>query len=538
MTRALRILVTVLAATLVVPWMAAPSTAIAAAHGGPSHRRAGIPVDRLRQPQFVSRTQGYALVFHGDSGRAGVAVTLDGGRRWTPVQHPPLKPGSGRLISASRLSLAVTGRRLLVWGPPGLLARRLGRSRWHRPIATRVGQVAVVGSSIWATTWPCDVGTRCPGWLQVSRDFGRTWRRRAPLPRGVGPRNSVPRLVRDTRRTAYLVRPDLGRNGALAVTTDGGRSWSARPLPHRTEHEFTGFRPLAVGSDGGLWLAVPGEPSAGSESKAVYRSLDGGRSWTPVAVSSPPRALRHGNVSSAGYVSGIRAVGSGSAYLLLSRALPLRTSDGGLRWRNTFEEGGKVPGGDYSSVSIDTLGQRRAWLWLVLARHLWATRDGGRAWSPVASYPIRHELPRCTSDQLRVWLRASGSNMSQPYARIGLQNVGTSACAVRGYPRIAAWGGPIGSDQSEQLAIDVQRGAFMEARDRGPRRIGLRPGSRAVFSVGTGTAYSAHLMEIQSLTLTLPGVVGSLHVPLRVYATAPPGKRIPVFLTAVDWRIR
>jgi photosystem II stability/assembly factor-like uncharacterized protein len=536
------------AASLVVLGLVTPSAPPAVAgHHGDHHRRvgqharAGIPVDRLRQPQFVSATRGYALVFHRDRADPGIAVTLDGGRRWTPRQHPSFGAASDRRISADALSLTVTRRRLLVWGPTGLFAARENGSRWHRAIADRVGQVDPVGSSVWATTWPCDRGTRCRGWLRVSHDFGRTWSKRAHLPRGVGPRGRVPRLVRATRRTAYLVRPELGRNGALAVTTDGGRSWAARPLPHRTEHEFTGFRPLAVGSDGALWLVVPGEPGAGSEAKAVYRSSDGGRAWSRVAVTDPPAPGRRANLPIAGYVSSLVAIDSDTSYLVQLRAGPLITTDGGASWHSIFDTDHIPQNTDFTTVWLDKLRGSRAWLWTNGSHHLWATRDGGRHWAPIASYPIRRHVPRCTSDQLRVWVRDSGSVMSQPYARIALRNVGSTACTVRGYPRITAWGVPVGDDDDDvvtRLTLDVRPGAFYEARDRGPQRIGLRPGSRAVFSVGTGTAYSARLMEIQRLDVELPGTGGVFGVPLGLYATAPPGKRIPVAVTAIDWRVR
>jgi photosystem II stability/assembly factor-like uncharacterized protein len=527
--------VTLVALTAPTP----PSLAATAPHR-PAHARAGIAVDRLRQPQFVTATRGFALVDHGTGHRVGLATTLDGGRRWTSVRRPRLDAGASRSPSVDDFSLTLTRERVLVSGPAGLFTRRRSHGHWQHPIDTRVGEVAVVGSSVWASTWPCAPGEHCRGSLQVSRDFGRTWTRRALLPRGVGAPSGPPRLVRDSRRTAYLVRPDRGRAGMLAATADGGRSWTSTPLPPRTEHERSGSLPLAVGPDGSLWLAIPGEPSAGSEAKSVYRSYDQGSTWHRVAVSSPRSHSGHGALPTAGYVAGLRAVGSRTAYLVLSRALPLETTDGGHTWHDAFSQSTRTPGGDASTVWLDSLGGRHAWLWVGLAHNLWTTTDGGRSWDAVARYPIHRPLPRCGADQLRLWLRESGSNMSQPYARIGVRNVSPTACMVRGYPRISAFGAPVGDHggAARALAIHVKRGSFMEARDRGPKRIGLRPNSRAVFSLGTATAYSPHLIEIRAVSVILPGIPGRFDVQLRIGATAPKGHRIPMYVTALDWRVR
>jgi photosystem II stability/assembly factor-like uncharacterized protein len=531
----------VLAASVVAVGLVTPSAlpAVAAHHHdrAPTHARAGISVDRLRQPQFVSTTRGYALVFHGDRREAGLALTLDGGRRWTALHHPSFDAASSRPISADALSLTVTRHRLLVWGPTGLFTARQNGSRWHRAIVDRVGQVAAVGSSAWATSWACEVGTRCRGWLQVSRDFGRTWSGRAPLPRGVGPRSGVTRLVRDDRRTAYLVRPELGRNGALAVTTDGGLSWSSRPLPHRTEHEFIGFMPLAVDAAGGLWLTIPGEPGAGNEVKAVYRSDDEGRSWTRVAITSPPAHRGRSNLSTVGYVANLVAGSADTAYLLLHRAPPLATTTGGRQWDWVFSAHHIPHHTDFTDVWFDSIGGSRAWFWTNGSHHLWATRDGGRHWAPVANQPMT--TPRtarwCRTSDLRARVQTFGSVMSQPFMDIALRNAGATACALRGYASLDAFGAHSGA-ANHRLDVDVRHRDSYERADPGPHRVVLRPLQRALLSIGTAAAYQggAHLFEIDRLSLRIPHTGGPITLSgLQLYASAPRHRPIPVSLTAV-----
>jgi hypothetical protein len=164
-------------------------------------------------------------------------------------------------------------------------------------------------------------------------------------------------------------------------------------------------------------------------------------------------------------------------------------------------------------------------------------RDRATPRSSVAPPAARLDSPRCTADQLRLRTVHTGSNMSQPYARIAVRNVSARACTVSGYPRLTARGVRVGRANVHRIAIHVKRGSFMEAHDRGARPIGLRPGGNAVFSVGTATAYGPRLVELRSLRVRLPRIEGRFHVALGIDASAPRGKRVPVFLTALDWRV-
>jgi hypothetical protein len=163
-------------------------------------------------------------------------------------------------------------------------------------------------------------------------------------------------------------------------------------------------------------------------------------------------------------------------------------------------------------------------------------RDRATSWS--AARATRGTPPRCAADQLRVRTRATGSDMSQPYARIAVRNVGPRACTVGGYPRIVARGARAGRHNVHRLAIRVRRGSFMEAHDHGAHRVGLRPGGTAVFGLGTATAYGRRVVTIQTVKVTLPRIDGAFVVALGIDASAPRGKRIPVFLTALARHVR
>ena len=166
-------------------------------------------------------------------------------------------------------------------------------------------------------------------------------------------------------------------------------------------------------------------------------------------------------------------------------------------------------------------------------------RDSAAVSRPSASaHPMRSSPPRCSAEQLRVRIRAAGSQMSQPYARIAVRNVGQRACTVGGYPRLTAVrGARIGRHNIHRLAIHLRRGSFTEARDRGAHPIGLRPGGSAVFGLGTATAYGRRVVTIRSLTVRLHLVDGAFDLPLRIDASSRPGKRIPVFVTALARRV-
>ena len=103
-------------------------------------------------------------------------------------------------------------------------------------------------------------------------------------------------LARITLNRAYVLTDTAsclpGAEMVLEYTADGGRSWSTRPVPC-TAPAVLGAEVAASGTDD-LWFLCGSQASAGSQSKALYRSGDGGYTWylaasaTGLGTPAPP----------------------------------------------------------------------------------------------------------------------------------------------------------------------------------------------------------------------------------------------------------
>ncbi len=129
--------------------------------------------------------------------------------------------------------------------------------------------------------------------------------------------------------------------------------------------------------------------------------------------------------------------------------------------------------------------------------------------------------------------------MSQPFVVLALTNESNRSCFLQGYPSVIAsgrWGKPGADSHAHALRIDVRRGSIYEWPDRGAHRVALRQGQRALFAVGTATAYQGgkRLARITELHLTPPGDHGVLRLPVALLASAPRHQPIPVGVTALQ----
>jgi photosystem II stability/assembly factor-like uncharacterized protein len=162
--------------------------------------------------------------------------------------------------------------------------------------------------------------------LFATGDGGRTWRRRPVEVDGLATtasgtafapagRHRVFALVGESRNTAYSV-------GHLFTSGDAGRNWQQLPdPPHRGPIAFESLR------DG--WLAAEGQLPG------LYRTDDGGRTWTEVHVAPPPgvpaekATFRPPRIDAEG--RGLLPVVFNAPHA--STAVIYRTGNGGRTWR-------------------------------------------------------------------------------------------------------------------------------------------------------------------------------------------------------------
>jgi len=356
---------------------------------------ASFAIPRFSSLSFSSARHGAGLSFSypttstsGPRGapRAVVSTTADGGARWERTFVFPASDTLSALAEASRTEL-------VAWGASGLWLSHDGGRRFERVLSHPLGQVGVVGKSVWALGWPCAAGTSsadptCGEVLWASSDGGKRFALRSALPPRVetvaeSSETSTEGLVAEElqrlgRHVAYVLAP-LARptgsattrsGGALLVTTDGGRHWKVETDPCASvSGPFGQMDAFGASPHGVLWLACGGEPGAGMESKDVERSVDGGRSWSTVLAPS----------FSAGYVADLAVLSRSSVVLGLARAEPLWTSDGGQHWMTLRA----LP---RSVVTLAALGPRDLWAWSYdEPGALWRSVDGGKNWTHFGS---------------------------------------------------------------------------------------------------------------------------------------------------------
>lgn len=179
--------------------------------------------------------------------------------------------------------------------------------------------------------------------------------------------------------------------GTVYTTLDGGRTWVASPLPG-AQHSGQVAEAAAFLDVSHAWVATA--PPAGAPAGApvsVYRTSDGGKRWQRSVVRAP---LLTASVS-------LTFTDPSHGWLLLSAypALGLmakavfRTADGGATWTMAACGCGKAPapapwlsGGMYST-GIGATDARHAWV--TGTYHggdripVYATADGGESWSLV-----------------------------------------------------------------------------------------------------------------------------------------------------------
>jgi hypothetical protein len=375
---------------------------------GPLEIGTPVPATALVNVVFVDEHDGFALAAH--RGGAVLATTADGGETWH-VQNGSLPAGYGQRDGYPG-QFEFEGASGYLWGGAPdtdggapLWVTSDGGVSWHAaPIGPVVYDVSAIGPNVWALAGTCkaqspgtDPAVLCALTMEQSLDSGTSWHQvgstgfadvmsAAPLAQGV-------ELARITTERSYVLTasaPDESGVIALSYTDDGGATWQARPVPCGGAFDL-GAEIAASGTDD-LWLLCGSQASSGDQSKELYRSADGGMTWTLTASATglgtpPPPASKPNALPLGGYIApysighkNLAVASPTTAWLYPFRTAMFKTVTGGRSWT-------AVPGLDTAGFgsggpgNVTFISATEGWI-CQYGVGLWHTDDGVH-WSPL-----------------------------------------------------------------------------------------------------------------------------------------------------------
>ncbi len=363
---------------------------------GPLPLGLAVPTTALIDVEFANPQDGFALAVHRNT--VILASTTDGGSNWqvrnnrlpTIVGPQDEYPGQMEFIGS-------TG---YLWGVPGdagapLWVSHDGGSSWARaPIGPYVYDVSAIGANVWALTGTCPSAGDgvCSLSMEASLTAGASWGDLGPLDAALGATaDGVAQpveLARITTTRAYVLTDAPAANPyqltwQLAFTSDAGVSWSERGVPCTSL--FDAGAEVAASGTADLWLVCGGTAAGGAQIKELYRSSDGGLSWTLTSTTNgqvwPMTTAPADPLPGGGYVapleSGHRNLAVASpttAWLYPERGDLYKTIDGGLNWVAVPElAAASFASGGQGNVTF--LSPTQGWI-CAYGVGLWQTVDG------------------------------------------------------------------------------------------------------------------------------------------------------------------
>jgi photosystem II stability/assembly factor-like uncharacterized protein len=311
-----------------------------------------------------------------------LATSADGGTHWV-TQGSSIPASSTSSPPVIEQVVATSTKTVWVLDHGTVMLTEDGGTTWaSQPLPSPVVQIAQVGTWIWALVCSSSPGTgRCSPVLERTPVTGGAWEMLA-VPQ-LEPSASYTHFVVATPDVVVLVvSPYHNTPGALVVTSDAGQHWNLQATPTGPGNLCSSDADFAAASQSDWWLLCIGGAAAGSSTKALMHTLDGGQTWVTVsAVTSLTDRLQPGSIILAEPAD--LAAGSPSRLWLAAFNFLTDSSDGGATWtrvHGVFDEGGSLG-------SFDVLSSHIAWL-LAPGDGLWATTDGitWNALGPVTSY--------------------------------------------------------------------------------------------------------------------------------------------------------
>jgi len=111
-------------------------------------------------------------------------------------------------------------------------------------------------------------------------------------------------------------------------TTDGGENWTNIKIPDPDKYYRVAYFFISP-SQG--WLITGGQPGAGQQLKKMYKTSDGGNSWSEISSTSLPPSEEDG-LPSSGYVSDLYFLNEKYGWFTELRGQIYVTTDGGKDW--------------------------------------------------------------------------------------------------------------------------------------------------------------------------------------------------------------
>lgn len=320
---------------------------------------AGVPFFSLAIDPSQPRT-----LYAGDSTGSGIWKSTDGGSHWatanvsfpgTSNARPPVIALAVDPVHPATIFAATYGN--------GVWVSRNGAASWSSAGTgmrdTRVAAIALVGggsSILYAGTYG--------GGVYTSADSAQTWARsNAGLRAAV-----VSALLVDpvSPGTIYAATSD-----AVYATDDGGGTW---------RESDSGIAPYAVAA----LAASPGASPklfAGTLGSGLYQSTDRGATWTSAAASRPNDS----------YISSIAVDPTAAATVYAGTAHPytgsnpervFKSADGGSTWTQTSLDAGQF---SIDFIAVNPSRASEVFAGSSGAGGLYRSQDGGTSWSPVAT---------------------------------------------------------------------------------------------------------------------------------------------------------
>jgi photosystem II stability/assembly factor-like uncharacterized protein len=299
--------------------------------------------------------------------RGGVFKSGDGGRTWAFSGHG-ISALSVRQVAVDPTNPA---RLWVIANDVPFRSTDRGRS-WER---VRPGPVPGDIQAAQAAVDPLDGSTvyllLADGTLRRTHDGGQTWETAGHLTPPYGSfLGSQIQLVIDPQQPVTLYAAGLG----ISKSTDGGATWA--PLPGVSQSLVVFDLAISPSLPSTLYATVGGLPG-----DQVIRSLDGGATWTQVTQDLPDGLISltvdpHLSTTVYGVYSPRRSSASEQVY---------RTTDGGGSWSLLdlpFID--PVDRNILSTVAISPSGALYVGVWL---DNVYESRDGGGSWEPLGTNP-------------------------------------------------------------------------------------------------------------------------------------------------------